>query len=216
MSLVSLALVSLLALGADGAASSAPPPAPAPPQARDYDNPPPGASPADQALWRAAYDASNRILLGRAAATRLQARMIQGAYEERLDTLASQGTDPARRAEALRARLHAAWQDDAEALTRPWLVDPTRGCRYPLLTFEGVLYSDENPRRSAQLAATREEVRECVSRAQPMIDATARANERLEAALAEVDRELATIPVVPAATPPAPTDPGNPAPAVKR
>jgi hypothetical protein len=215
-----LGILSAVTLGADAPAAKPPKTAetPAPAAARDYDAPPPRASPEDRALWQAGYDISNDILLVRNAASMLQLRAKQGRYDERLDVLAKQGGDASTRAEALRAQLLAAWNASVEMLARRWGVDPTRGCRYAMLTYEGVLYSDENPMRSKQLASARGEVRDCVARGRALVDGTARANRELEAVLARLDRDLAAIPVMPGT--PAPRSPdasaaGEPAPAPK-
>lgn len=202
-----LVLVALLSLGAADAtapkasAPGQPPAAPPATQERDFDHPPPGTSPEDRGLWLAGYDASNHLLTLRSLATRLQLRAKQGAYEERLEVLARRGEAAAREAQALRDRLAVAWNESADLLTRQWPVDPTRGCRYALLTFDGVLLAKEYPRKAAQLAIAREELLDCVGRARGVVDVMAGANMRLEWVLNDLDRELESIPVASASAP---------------
>lgn len=202
MTLSALALLPLL-LGAE-----APPPDPLAQQiGRDFDAPPPGMSAKDQALWRSAYDVNNRILVERAAATRLQATLAGGRYEDRLEALARGGADGAARSEALQKELASAWTENADLLTRQWPVDPTRACRYPLLNLEGAVLAREPAERA--LDAARGDVAACVEKAQLPLGALARSNERLRALVARLDRELP--PPVPVTAPAAADRPATPA-----
>lgn len=170
----------------------------APPQpTRDYDSPPPG-SRADQALWKASYEGDNRIVTDRVHASRLQLRAKAGRYQDRLEVLARQRPDSSDRAQALRERLLAAWNASLETNARRWPVDPTRACRYPRLGFESALYSEEGaPRNAGELAVARQELQECVEKARLVLRALERTNRNLEGVLADLDRELAGIPVEP-------------------
>jgi hypothetical protein len=174
---------------------------------RDFDAPPPGASPEDVALWRRAYDVDNRILLERGIATRLQAAAHAGMYEDRLEVEAKRGGEAATRAGVRQKSLLDAWAENMDLLTRQWPVDPTRACRYPLLTFEGALYARDGATKASQLGAARQEVQECVARAMLPLGALTRSNERLRSVLAELDRELPSVtPVTAGPSGPATTD----------
>jgi hypothetical protein len=195
MTLATLALLPLV-LAAEPA-----PPAPDPLAehiGRDFDAPPPGASRKDQALWRAAYDANNAIVVERAAATRLHATLAAGRYEDRLEELSRRDADGARRAGPLLKELTDSWTESADLLTRQWPVDPTRACRYPLLHLESALTAKDVPARA--LHALHEELEECVEKAQLPLRALTRSNGRLRTLVARLDRELPPqAPVVPVA-----------------
>lgn len=192
MNLAAIALLPLLV------AAEAPPQDPLSQQiGRDFDAPPPGASAKDQSLWKSAYDVNERILVERATATRLQTALSTGAYEERIEALGRRGGDHAARADALQKELANAWSENADLLTRRWPVDPTRGCRYPLLNLDGVLQARERSDRA--LDAARVDVAVCVDKAQGPLGALARSNERLRALIAVLDRELP--PAAPGAAP---------------
>ena len=147
-----------------------------------------------------AHDLDNNLPLDRNKASRLQRRAKTGGYDERLDALARQGSRGAERARSLRAKLEGAWTASSNLLLSQWPVNPTRVCRYPLLTFEGVMYSDASPRKAPQLDQTRQELRDCVSKAQSVTRALALTSGELEQVLAALDRELPP----PASTTPAP------------
>src|SRR5512147_3188184 len=80
----------------------------APPPATALEAGPPPGAPADQDLWRTANEVSDRIVIERARANRLQVQARADGYEARLDALAS---DPKRAKAAGKAkeRLVAAW-----------------------------------------------------------------------------------------------------------
>jgi hypothetical protein len=196
MTLAPLALL-LVLLSAD---SGSPAPDPLAQQiGHDFDAPPPGASRADRALWQAAYDVNNRIVIERAAATRLHATLAAGRYEDRLEELSRRDADGARRARPLEEELAAAWSESAELLTRQWPVDPTRACRYPLLHFESALAAKDVPARA--LHGLHEELEECVEKARLPLAALTRSNARLRSVVAQLDRELPLLlpPAAPAA-----------------
>ncbi len=157
---------------------------------RDHDSPPPGSAD-DQALWKAGREASNQIIVDRNLATRLQLRAKVGGYQERLDVLAQRGPEEARRAASLRQKYLEAWKESFELLARQWPVDPTRGCQYPLLTFESALYANEGPGKAPELPSARSDLRQCLDAAGLALSAVKRSNERFEAVLSDLDRSLA-------------------------
>jgi hypothetical protein len=157
---------------------------------RDFQSPPPGASPADQELWRRARHVDNQILIERGISTRLQARARGNAYGERLTTLANEGALPANRADDLKTRLYATWGESATLLTQQWPVDPTRSCRAPLLVFEGVLFREDSAGKTAQLDDTRRILRSCVDRGTMPLEALAKLNVQFEALLDEIERTI--------------------------
>ena len=164
---------------------------------RDFDNPPPGASVPDQALWRRAYDANNAVLLAYSRGTRLQSTANTSAYGARLDLLAKRSPADEARARDLRAQLEAAWARDVAVLLEQWPVDKTRACRYPLQLFDSALLSDEHPRKRAQMDDARRSLEECVGYAEAAVAYATRANDDLQRALAELDRALVGIPIAP-------------------
>ncbi len=111
----------------------------------------------------------------------------------------------AARAAKLEGRLRAEWTRSFEIAARPWPVDPTRACRYPMLSFESAMLLDEGPEKKAHLAGSRKDLRDCLERAQLAIGAMGRSNKDFEAVLGEVERFLSTAPGVAAsgAAPPA-------------
>ncbi len=198
----------IVALASAGTAAAAPSAAavPAPSPARDYDKPPPG-SKADQALWQAAYDLDNDILLERAAASRLQHEAKTHEVLERLEAQSAKGALPADRANELRKRVSEEWARSMDLLVSQWPVDPTRGCRYDLLNFEGVMFSNEGPQKAGQLDDTRKALSACVARGTPAVRALRRANEDLRGAIAAAEVAIAAAaataapPALPAAAP---------------
>jgi len=162
---------------------------------------PPGTA-EDQALWKAGREIASRISLARIKANKMQWQARQARMLERLETLSRQGGAPnAARAAALLERYRPAILHNYTTLTRQWPVDPTRGCGYAALNFEGMLYSSDHPRRANQLAMTREDLQDCVSRAEPAIRVMAASNEQLETLTAEA---IAILPPLPVAAPKAP------------
>jgi len=187
-----------LALAGEGPAPAAgsPPPAPAPgpPSAtapRDPDRPPPGAK-ADQALWKSAYDVNSRLV----AEQHVAARLTQGAkgsgYLERLPELGKAGALPQARADALAARLQQTWMANLEIIQRRWPVSKVRVCGYELLNFETIM--GEGASSATQLGDSRKALEECIGRANLVLGPLKRSNEELGAALAEIERELASLP----------------------
>lgn len=165
--------------------------------ARDFDTPPAGSA-GDQSLWQAAYEANNRVTLVRATAARLQQRATAGQYLQRLEALGKGPGDGARRAETLRERLLAEWSRSFEIVAaRQWPVDPTRACRYPMLSFESAMLLAEGPAKAPQLAGARTDLQECLERARLAIDAMARSNDAFQAAIAETEG-LLSAPAAPA------------------
>ncbi len=209
---MALAVALAMLLGAGGpappAATAAEPRGPATAEARDYDKPPPG-SPADRALWQAAHDLSNDILVARATATRLQHQAKTRGYLEALEDPGKRVALPAELADDLTRRLSEEWAESMELLTAQWPVDPIRGCRYDLLNFEGVMFSDESPRKASQLDDTRKALSVCVARGTGPLRALQRSNEELRATLVAVERALASAraSAAPGAGPAAPAAP---------
>jgi hypothetical protein len=167
--------------------ASGPRASPAPAGSSDL---PPG-SPADQALWKSAIDASNDIVIERTRAGRVQVRLKNGRYPERLSALEKRDPGSAERARDLRRRLEAAWGENYGLQTGRWPVDPTRGCGYYALTFATALPSPGTPSGEAALAQARTDVRACVDMATPALRAMRESTDRLEAIAAEIDRVLA-------------------------
>ncbi len=189
-------LVALAALAPpSGAVASGgePPPKASAPAVEDGsagEYPPPPGSAADVALWRSARAATEAIVVERARAGTLQARVRSNRYLERLEEAAARagpgGGDAFTR---LRQRLLGAWQWDYQVVARPWPVDPTRGCGYQALTFESALRAPAGADQGI-LAAARGQLRECVDKAQGAVRPLAEANRALEAAWLEADRAL--------------------------
>jgi len=211
--LPALLLVHLLGAGAAAAGTATGPAAPqaqhrtatsatarspgaGPVEAKDLagEQPPPPGSPADQALWRSALDAGNQIVIERARAGRVQIRLKNGRYPERLSAMAKQdAAEAAPRAEELRQRLEEAWGRNYTLLTSRWPVDPTRGCGYEALTFYTALGSRDTPSDRAALAAARADVEACLGKALPALQTMKASTDRLEAVAAEVDAALAAV-----------------------
>ena len=80
------------------------------------------------------------IPMARAESAKLQWRVKQGQYNERLDRLEKEGPpEKARRARQAGEKVIAARDRNYEILSRRWPVDPTRVCSYALLDFSGAL-----------------------------------------------------------------------------
>jgi hypothetical protein len=179
----------VIAFGTAAAASSKQPDA-APPVV-DEEGAPPGSA-EDRALWTNAHATSTRIITERAQAAKLQATARNRAYEAGLAALAERlGGDAARRASGVRARLLETWRQSAELLVVLWPVDVTRGCRYPALNLESVMYERDGARKEAQLRGARMDVQECIDKAAVPLSAILRSNEEFRAVLAEAERVLA-------------------------
>jgi len=168
--------------------------------AYDFDAPAPGTAD-DHALWKAAADANNQVLIERSRASRLQTRASTGNYEARLDALV--GKPGAKEAATVRERLLSAWVENVGINTRQWPVDPTRACRNQVLTFESAMRDDNPARRGASLPEARQNVKTCLDKARLVLSALIRSSDQLEASLAEADRLLAA-----AGTAAAAADPG--------
>jgi len=184
--------------------------APAPPgQGEEPVQVPPG-SDEDQALWKAGQAVAPDIGRVRIQANKLQWEARQARTLERLEALARLETDPAsKRAADLLPRYRTALAHNHQTLTRQWPVDPTRGCGYPAMNFESILYSSDHRRRASQLTLAREDLQDCVSRAGPAIQVMTDSNRALEQLTAEAAALLPPLPVARprpggAAPPPAP------------
>jgi len=183
-----LLLLALLApsipRAAEDKAPPSPPPAPGPDLAAppiDPVEPPPPGTPADQALWAAAGDVSNRVYLKRTEANKLQWEIRKQRPDERLAAIARTATgDEAKRIEDLRGRLLAAWTKNYEILVSRWPVDPTRGCQYQQLLLGSSMHAGDGPR----INQARDEARACV-------DVASRAVARLEASTRELEAVVA-------------------------
>lgn len=200
MSMPSLAILPALLLAAQTTAARPAAADPAPPSPlhadgtagapeRDYDAPPPGSA-ADQALWQRAYDVDNQLPAARAASTRLQTRAKGYGVETRLRALAEAGSPDAA---PLLARLLDRWRANVQVLTAAWPVDPTRVCRYDLLTLEGVMFAGSGS-GAGQLDAARDALRGCLARADVVLARMTRANAELESAIDEAEKALAAGP----------------------
>jgi hypothetical protein len=189
---------------------------PSPTRSADAEPVPPG-SPADQELWRAAGEVSQRVQLQRIAANKIQWDFRAARPDERLLAAAKAAPpEQARRLAALHERLVAAWIKNYQLLVDRWPVDPTRGCLYARLFLDSSMRAGDGPTTGQQLAQARDEARLCVDTARAALARFEATTRELEAALAETDRALpgATVPAAPAAAerqappPPPAVDPG--------
>ena len=157
---------------------------------------PPG-SPADQELWRAAGDVSQRVYLRRMAANKLQWDLRQERPDERLAAAAkSAAPEEAAQLEGLRQRLVAAWGRHYEILVGQWPVDPTRVCLYQRLFLGSSMSANDGP----QLAQARDETRRCVEVATAAVARMDASTRDLEAVRAEAARATPRVPTPAAAS----------------
>ena len=188
----------------------------------DFSRPPPG-SPADQALWKEASDVDNAIPMQRGESAKLQWRVKQGQYNERIDRLEKQGP-PEKAAQAKKAGVKVIEARDCnyEIITRKWPIDPTRVCSYALLDFTSALNASHpqgTPTDKALPGDARTRLRECVDRAQLILRSIEGSNKELAAALASLEALLPpAVPVtgpggVPGPIPPVPPPGARAAPA---
>lgn len=170
------------------------------PQDDVFARPPPG-SPADQALWTAARQVDSAIPLSRGEAARLQWRVQQGQFNERLAQLEKQGPlEKAARARRAGEEVIAARDRNREIMIRRWPVDPTRVCSYPLLDFSSALLAGSSrPADKALQDETRKRLQECVNKAEVILRSIEGSNKELAAALTALEAELP--PGVPATGP---------------
>ncbi len=208
------ALITALSLAAAGSPAVPTPAAevaPAPAEGEEPAQLPPGSA-EDQALWKAGQAVAPDIARVRVKANRMQWEARQARTLDRLEELARQDSDPAaKRAAELLPRYRASLAHNYLTLTRHWPVDPTRGCGYPVMNFESILYSSDHRRRATQLTLAREDLQDCVARALPAIQVMADSNRDLERLAAEA---TALLPPAPVARPrpggtPAPSAPGR-------
>jgi hypothetical protein len=172
----------------------------------DEQKPPPGSA-EDVALWRAGIEVSRSINLERLRANKMQWEHRQRKYDERLAALArEEGRPEGKKAAELLPRYNQAVAFNYVTMTRQWPVDPTRGCRYPVLHFEGVLRSGEHRKKATQLVVTREELQDCLDKARPALKVMADSNEALAGLVAEAE---AILPALPVARPSPPAKPGG-------
>jgi hypothetical protein len=165
--------------------------------ARDPDAPPPG-TPEDQALWKDAVRINNEILVERSSAVQVQWKANNGAYDRRLEDLASK-EGPTSAAAALRSRLREDWGAANEVLSQPWPVDPTRACRYEVLHLESSMLS----KVPADLPEARRNLRACLEKARLVLNRIVPATRKLDETLAQADKLLGGAPPsTPAAAPP--------------
>lgn len=204
MTMPAIHLIALsLALAGEGPAPASSPAAPkgpnAPPAAtapRDPDRPPPGTK-ADQALWQVAYDVNNDLVVEQHVAARLTQGAKGSGYQERLPELGRTGALPQARADELAARLLRAWTANLEIVQSQWPVSKVRVCGYELLNFESIM--GEGRSVATQLGDARKSLQECVDRAKLVLVPLRKSNEELQAALAEIDRAVASLPAKPVA-----------------
>lgn len=183
------------------------------PAIRGSDDPPPGSA-EDQALWRAAREASNDVTIEQYAAARLQQQARREEYLERLADPARRGGLPQDRADDLARRLTERWVANVTFMQSQWPVSKVRGCQYELLNFEGVLFSAPSPQRALQLEDARAAVRDCLDRAGKALGAARRSTAELRETVSEVERAIgpAAPAPAPAASPPAAGSPTSPSP----
>jgi hypothetical protein len=152
------------------------------------EGPPPGSA-ADVALWRAGRAVNEAIWVERSRSARLQLTVTTNRLLERLEAAATKaGPKDGPALQAARQRLLKACQGNYELFVRQWPVDPTRGCGYPLLTFDSALRSP--PGDGGELGSARGELRQCIDRARPAVKAITESNQVLEAARAEAEVAL--------------------------
>jgi hypothetical protein len=164
-----------------------------------FAKPPPGSA-ADQALWKAAREVDNAIPMARAEAAKLQWRVKQGQFNERLERLEKDGPpEKARKARQAGEKVIAARDRNFEILSRRWPVDPTRVCSYALLDFSGALSAGARPADRALQDETRKRLQDCVDKARLILKSVEGSNKELGAALAALEADLP--PLVPATAP---------------
>ena len=175
-----------------------------------FGRPPPGTA-ADQALWRAGREVDNAIPMSRGEAAKLQWRVKQGQFNERLELLEKQGPpEKAMRARKAGEQVIAARDRNYEIMSRRWPVDPTRVCSYPLLDFSSALLAGGNTPADLSLQdETRKRLKECVDKARVILGSIEGSNKELAGALAALESELP--PGLPAAGPAAAPMPATPA-----
>jgi len=183
-----------------------------------FAKPPPGTA-ADQALWKAGREVDNAIPMQRGESAKLQWRVKQGQFNERLEVVEKQGpADKARRARQAGEKVIAARDRNYEIITRRWPIDPTRVCSYPLLDFASALRAGSKPADKALQEESRKRLKDCVDKAQVILRSIEGSNKELRTALAALEAELPPgtpvagpagipaplVPVPPQAPPPAP------------
>lgn len=184
----------LATLAAPAALAAPPPPAAAaaatiaelpPDQERDWNAPPPGAAPADEALWVALRDAGNEAVLHMGRVFQAAFRLRYGQYHEALEAAEKGGLpDASLRAVRARARLDAATRAADDAIPKKGL--RVRTCKYVLMDLDTRLGVDD-PAAAADLPAVREEARACAEEVAAFARRLAPRADELEAALVEAD-----------------------------
>jgi len=151
---------------------------------------PPGSA-EDQALWRSALDINNAVSIAWSAVTRLQAGLQTDRVLERLRAATRTGSpEDMEAAGKVLLRLEAAWGLSAEYMRRGRLVDQTRACGYPLLTFATAMPDTKTEEDRKALASARVELKVCESKAQEMVEGLASVYRPLVAASAEAEGVL--------------------------
>jgi len=200
--MLSIHLLALsLALAGEGPAPAVSPAAPTgtdtPPAAtapRGPDKPPPGEK-ADQALWQAAYDLNNDLVVEQYEAARLTQGAKGSGYWERLPELGKTGALPKARADELAQRLFETWTANFEILQTQWPVSKVRVCGYELLNFESIMGGGRG--MAVKLADARKTLEDCLARANLVLRPLRKSNAALKAVLDEIGRELASLPSSP-------------------
>lgn len=188
MNVAAAVLLSILAVQAEQPSTTAPGAENAPDfVVPDADKPPPG-SPAEQALWRSGLESTRRLHAVRVASTRLQQRLRYTGTEKQLDALARGATPAAAEATALQARLRSAWQHNIQTLTKPWPVDPTRGCMATFVDYELQLYNHNPQGREARLGMLGKELGNCLQRLESIRSEMDGANRAFEQAIADAEK----------------------------
>ena len=182
------------------------------PQDDAFARPPPGSA-ADQALWKAGREVDKAIPMSRGEAAKLQWRVKQGQFNERLERLEKQGPpEKAKRARQAGEQVIAARDRNYEIMTRRWPVDPTRVCSYPLLDFSSaLLVGGTKPADMSLQDESRKRLKDCVDKARVILGSIEGSNKELAAALAALEAELP--PGIPAGGPagaPMPATPAGP------
>jgi len=190
---LALALNAATALADDKEAREAPPPAAedsVPPPTVPVPAPPEGATKEDRELWAAGAAVASRIGLVRLAANKMQWEARSARTLARLEEASKRDGEPAAKAASLLGRYRKAIAHNHETMTRRWPVDPTRGCGYAAQVFHSAAEAQGQARSERALQRSREDLQECIARAEPAIRLMAASNEELKKVVAEVDALL--------------------------
>jgi hypothetical protein len=164
---------------------------------RDYNQPPPGSTPEDAALWRDLRHGTGmaQVTLGRINQSSFRIRY--GRYYETLDEAAKAGpADVAAQAKAWREKLAAAAQAAADAV--PEDGGGVHACRRAHLDLDIRMDELSDPKVAKEMPAVRAEARACVEKMNTLLARIEKPAEVLERTLNEIDAYLKrAIPVPP-------------------